>query len=160
MDELEELRLISRQLRAKRKERQRMRAKCSQWNFWARNQPEYYQWAYEQALTPADLKVAEDLGEPVILDWEEGAAYYAHRHLIYRDLELLWVQEERLLKYLWNKVGKNGRYVYSLTDIANAHESTENYIYKHLRDFDWFKPRNKLPGKKTHNRILKVVPNE
>ncbi len=157
---LTDLRRISRDMRYKRKEHKKIRAKCLQWNGWAKKQPEYFVWASENAFTPDDLRYSLDLGEPVDLDWESGAAYFAHLHLIKRDLKLLGEQEEKLLKYLWETLSENGRYKYSLVEIADAHESTDNYLYKHLRDFSWFKPRNHLPGKKTHVRHLKVVDNE
>lgn len=160
MDEkLIRLREVSRELRSKRVERQKMQAKCKQWNWWARQQEEYHQWAYEQALTPKDLRSYADLGEPVIYDWDEGAAYYGHRRLIYRDLELLWLEERELLKFLWEATDKFGRYIYNLTDIALAHESTENYMYRRIRRMG-FAPRNNIPGRKTHNTILRVVKNE
>jgi len=160
MDEkLLALREVSRQIRSNRIERQNIRAKCLQWNWWARQQTEYYQWAYEQAYTPKDLKAYADLGEPVIYEWDEGAAYYAHRRLIYHDLEILWHKESELLQYLWQKTDTRKRYVYNLDVIAAAHESTENYMYKRMRKFDWFKKRNDIPGKKTHNTYLKLVEN-
>ena len=160
MDEkLKELREIADALRSKRVERQQMRNKCKQWNWWARQQPEYFTWAYEQALTAKDLRSYENIGEPVIYEWDEGAAYYAHKHLIHRDLEQLWLREYNLLKYLWEATNKYGRYVYNLTEIAEAHKSTETYMYRRIRRMG-FAPRNDIPGRKTHNRHLKVVKNE
>lgn len=151
------LREVSRQLRSKRIERQTIRAKCLQWNHVMRQRPEYFAWAYEQAFTPKDLKAHADLGEPVIYEWDDGAAYYAHRHLVYRDLEMLWLEESELLKFLWTKIDSRKRYVYNLDQIAEAHESTENYMYKRMKKFPWFKARNDLPGKKSHNIYLSVV---
>lgn len=154
---LERLTDISTRLRAKISEGQTANRRWSTWNFWARQQDWYYHWASENALRPSDLRAHIPSDEPVILEQEEGAAYYANRHLIYHEQDMLRVEMSHIMKHLWFTTNDDGAFTYGLDVIARAFDRTENYTHKYIRSQAWYKPRNDIPGSKRW-RHLRVAP--
>lgn len=147
MNKLEELTLVSTDRRNKIVEYDRAHQRWSTWHHWAINQPWYNMWSINNAFGPKDLKAKTYYPDTkVILEEQEGAMLWHHRHLAYHEKDQAALKESEILKELWFHT-TNGFFTYSLEEIAEAYGRTPGFTHRHLYELDWFIPRRELEGK-------------
>lgn len=156
-DDLTRLTEVVQERKATKGQYQIVHKKWSTWNHWASNQDGYIEWAYENAFKQSDLKAKRDFGIDVPKDWDEGKALWMLRHMLYERNAQLTLEESNLLRFMWKTLDEDGKYRYTLEQIAEAYGTSQNYMFKHLHQFSWYKPRNDMPGSKRHKPHLKIV---
>jgi len=124
------------------------------WNAWAYEQgQQYFIWASENAFGPKDLKARRhNPNAKVKYEWDEGAGLYAHRALIEHELELLRHERSQQLKKLWEHQ-TDGKWTYSLVQIANAYGQNPVALNTMLTGQPWFRSRLEMSGHRWREAI-------
>jgi len=132
---------------------QRNHALWAKWLHFARKQDWYDNWAYEQAMRQSDLKADHrDISKRfrnVEPEYKQtfGAIYWSERHSFHAELDQLRMARGKLLHDLWTEKTEDGKWKYSLSQIARAYGNTDDAMYKKLKVNEWFYPR-RSPGQK------------
>jgi|JI10StandDraft_1071094.scaffolds.fasta_scaffold710757_2 hypothetical protein len=133
---------------------QRNHALWAKWLHWAKKDTlQFDSWAYEQAMKQSELKADPRDIAKAYRDIEPkysflmGAIYWSERHSFHAELEQLRLQRGKLLHRLWTEQDENGKWKYSLAQIAKAYGNTDDAMYKKLKLNEWFVAR-RSPGQK------------
>ena len=161
-DKLKQLTKLKRELDTSLLNYQRNHALWAKWLHWAKKQPWYDNWAYEQAMKQSDLKadsrkIAKKYRdvEPIYKE-NIGAIYFSERHSFHSHLEQLRLKRSVLLHELW--VASDGtNFVYSLEEIANAYGVSQDAMYKKMVINSWFFTRRSAGQRVISRKHLKTV---
>lgn len=153
MDDLQKLEAIMRRHAQLKTQKQLAHINWAAWNAWAYEQDEYFTWAHENAFKTQDLKARRPNANATIkYEMEEGAALYAHRALIEHELELLRHERSQHLKKLWEHQ-TDGKWTYSLVQIAKAYGQSPVALNTMLTGQPWFRSRLEMSGHRWREAI-------
>ncbi len=153
-DKLKKLTALKKRLDVTLKNYQRNHALWAKWLHNAKKDVERFdEWAFQQAMKQSELKANPNDVAKAYIDIEPnysftmGAIYWSERHTYHAELDQLRMARSQLLNELWVEQDDEGKWVYSLADIAKAYGVTENNMYQRLKVNEWFYAR-RSPGQK------------
>lgn len=134
-------------------EKQAAHINWAAWNAWASEQDWYINWAADNGFKASDLKSKRRNPQAkIIYDETEGAALYQLRHLLEHELEMLRLERSKILERLW-KHETEGKWTYSLVQIADAYGYPPGAVNKMMSGQPWFIPRLEMSGHRWREAI-------